>query len=110
MESSGKMSSEKEEKIVASSERSGMTPTPPGTHVPVDSNNKDLDLAFKYINNAKDDDEVIAHDVDLKALRRRIDWRILPVMFLVYAVGFLDKVILNVSHSASLFLFCSLHG
>ncbi|GAO16713.1 hypothetical protein UVI_02002590 [Ustilaginoidea virens] len=33
--------------------------------------------------------------VDLNALRRRIDWHIVPLMFLCYTMQFLDKVILN---------------
>jgi hypothetical protein len=31
-----------------------------------------------------------------RALLRRIDWRILPIMFLTYFLQFLDKVSLNV--------------
>jgi hypothetical protein len=34
---------------------------------------------------------------DDTALLRRVDWRILPVMFLTYFLQFLDKVSLNVS-------------
>ena len=34
---------------------------------------------------------------DDSALLRRIDWRILPIMFLTYFLQFLDKVALNVS-------------
>lgn len=33
---------------------------------------------------------------DDSALLRRIDWRILPIMFLTYFLQFLDKVALNV--------------
>lgn len=33
--------------------------------------------------------------IDLKALRRKIDWRIVPLMFCCYTMQFLDKVILN---------------
>ena len=33
------------------------------------------------------------------ALMRRVDWRILPVMFLTYFLQFLDKLSLNVFHS-----------
>jgi hypothetical protein len=32
----------------------------------------------------------------VKALRRKIDWHIVPVMFCCYTMQFLDKVILNV--------------
>ncbi|KAK0386674.1 hypothetical protein NLU13_6509 [Sarocladium strictum] len=33
--------------------------------------------------------------VDVEALRRRIDWHIVPLMFCCYTLQFLDKVILN---------------
>lgn len=34
----------------------------------------------------------------LKALRRKIDWHIVPIMFCCYAMQLIDKVLLNVSH------------
>jgi hypothetical protein len=37
--------------------------------------------------------------VDLAALRRKIDFRIIPFMFCCYVLQFLDKVMLNVRHS-----------
>ena len=62
---------------------------------------KDLDLAFKYIQNAKQStDEALSENVDLEALRRKIDWRILPVTFLCYTMQFLDKVNINVRQAA----------
>lgn len=65
------------------------------------TDSRDLDLAFKYIQDAKQQDagdgDIAAEDIDLKALRRRIDWRILPIMFLCYTMQFLDKVNINVS-------------
>jgi len=36
-------------------------------------------------------------NVDLNALRRKIDRRLLPYMFCCYVLQFLDKVMLNVS-------------
>lgn len=36
-------------------------------------------------------------NVDLAALRRKIDRRLLPYMFCCYVLQFLDKVMLNVS-------------
>lgn len=36
--------------------------------------------------------------VDLAALRRKIDYRIIPFMFCCYVLQFLDKVMLNVRH------------
>lgn len=40
--------------------------------------------------------------VDINALRRRIDWHIVPLMFFCYTLQFLDKVILNVSSAITL--------
>jgi hypothetical protein len=37
--------------------------------------------------------------VDLRALRRKIDRRLMPYMFCCYILQFLDKVMLNVSLS-----------
>ena len=34
--------------------------------------------------------------VNLRALRRRIDWHILPLAFLCYTMQFIDKVLINV--------------
>jgi hypothetical protein len=36
--------------------------------------------------------------VDLRALRWKIDCRLMPYMFCCYILQFLDKVMLNVSH------------
>ncbi|KAL1610871.1 hypothetical protein SLS59_000508 [Nothophoma quercina] len=38
---------------------------------------------------------VIDFDVDIRRLRRKVDWRIVPLMFGCYTMQFLDKVILN---------------
>jgi hypothetical protein len=38
-----------------------------------------------------------AGSVDITALRRKIDFHIVPLMFCCYTMQFLDKVILNVS-------------
>ena len=38
-------------------------------------------------------------DVNEKALVRRIDYRIVPLMFLCYLMQFLDKVLINVGSS-----------
>lgn len=39
------------------------------------------------------------HDVSQKALVRRIDYRIVPLLFFCYLMQFLDKVMINVSLS-----------
>ncbi|KAL2166170.1 hypothetical protein VTG60DRAFT_3176 [Thermothelomyces hinnuleus] len=55
-----------------------------------------LDSAWKYLDAHRDQNALDAStSIDLKALRRKIDWRIVPLMFLCYTLQFLDKVILN---------------
>ena len=78
-----------------------VSPSPPESPMNTSGDSKDLDLAFKYIQDAKHGaDEALAENVDLRALRRKIDRRILPVMFLCYTMQFLDKVNINVSKAA----------
>ncbi|KAG5988322.1 hypothetical protein E4U43_004786, partial [Claviceps pusilla] len=52
-----------------------------------------VDAAWTFLDHHRDIAGVDA--VDLNALRRRIDWHIVPLMFLCYTMQFLDKVILN---------------
>lgn len=54
-----------------------------------------VDAAWQFLNEHRDAQGVDA--VNLSALRRKIDWHIVPLMFLCYTMQFLDKVILNVS-------------
>ncbi|KAL2158156.1 hypothetical protein VTH06DRAFT_4724 [Thermothelomyces fergusii] len=55
-----------------------------------------LDSAWKYLDAHRDQGGLDAGEsIDLKALRRKIDWRIVPLMFMCYTLQFLDKVILN---------------
>ena len=56
----------------------------------------DVDAAWKFINDHGNADDT----VNLAALRRKIDWHIVPLMFLCYTMQFLDKVILNVRTAA----------
>lgn len=51
------------------------------------------DEAFKYLETHSDQD---VDGVNLTALRRKIDKRIIPFMFCCYTLQFLDKVMLNV--------------
>lgn len=64
------------------------------THVV--ANEKDLDEAYLYMKGHKGEgaDDV---DVDLVKLRRKIDWRIVPIMLAAYTMQFVDKVMINVS-------------
>lgn len=62
---------------------------------------KDFDRAHQFIQNAIDRAET-DEGVDLKALRRRIDWKIVPLMLCCYTIQFVDKVLLNVGDSGEL--------
>jgi hypothetical protein len=49
----------------------------------------------------QEQEAIVDHADDIRteqALLRRIDWRIIPIMFLAYFLQFLDKVVLNVRH------------
>jgi hypothetical protein len=54
----------------------------------------DLDEAFRYLHDHTDAE---SGSVDLAAVRRRIDWKIVPIMFACYVLQFVDKVVINVS-------------
>lgn len=54
----------------------------------------DDSLNFLQQQNIQGNDD---NPIDEKALVRRIDYRIVPLMFCCYLVGFLDKVLINVS-------------
>jgi len=56
---------------------------------------KDADKAYDFLSSIKQSAQA-ADEIDLKRLRRRIDWHIMPCFFLCYTMSFLDKVILNV--------------
>ncbi|GAB7339551.1 hypothetical protein MBLNU457_6161t1 [Dothideomycetes sp. NU457] len=62
-------------------ERTAMVPT-------------DADKAYDFLSNIQQSARG-ADAVDLKSLRRRIDWHLMPWFFLCYTMSFLDKVILN---------------
>ena len=54
---------------------------------------QDLDQAYYYLQKTGASVEI---DVSLRSLRRKIDWRIVPIMFCAYTMQFIDKVLLNV--------------
>ena len=69
---------------------------PPGSEASAripSSTKRDLDRAYYYLEQAGTN---VTHDIDLQALRRKIDWRIVPIMFCAYTMQFIDKVLLNV--------------
>ena len=59
---------------------------------------KDPDQAFRFLQgtNATHHGEGESADA-LAALRRKVDWNIVPVMFCCYTMQFIDKVLINVS-------------
>lgn len=61
-------------------------------------NSDGVDGAWKFLNAHRDAHESVDSSV-ITALRRKIDWRIVPLMFCCYTMQFLDKVIYNVRGS-----------
>ena len=59
-----------------------------------------LDAAWKFLDANRGLDDIQATESELRKLRRKIDWHIVPMMFCCYTMQFLDKVILNVSRPA----------
>lgn len=56
-----------------------------------------VDAAWDFLNANREVEDVHATEAELRSLRRKIDWHIVPIMFCCYTMQFLDKVILNVS-------------
>lgn len=65
-----------------------------GTHAR--TTNTEFDRARQYILDSSVT-EANSSAVDLPAVRSKIDWRIVPIMFCCYTMQFVDKVLLNVS-------------
>ena len=57
---------------------------------------RDLDQAYWYMQEAGSHKDGEAAPHELKTLRKKIDWRIVPIMFCCYTMQFIDKVSLNV--------------
>lgn len=58
-----------------------------------------VDEAWNYLEKHRGDTAAVTEGpgkISLDALRRKIDWHIVPLMFLCYTMQFLDKVLLNV--------------
>jgi hypothetical protein len=62
-------------------------------HEPSGATDKNVDEAWQFLDQHRDAE---CTAIDLKALRRKIDWHIVPLLFCCYTMQFLDKVILNV--------------
>lgn len=72
------------------SDKASATSPAGGVHGGAD---KAIDTALNYTQNARS----IVSSVNEKQLLRKIDWRIIPIMFACYTMQFLDKVLINVS-------------
>ena len=110
-----KQVAQSDEKLVAHADNKQFISTPDAPlsvdsreHHPIDTKNphngitneKDLDRAYLYMNeHATEAETADADAVDLVRLRRKIDWRIVPIMFAAYTMQFIDKVMINVSCS-----------
>ena len=71
------------------------SPSPSTTKVGAAPAISDVDAAWKFLDANRDKTEL--DQVNMAKLRLKIDWHIVPLMFLCYTMQFLDKVILNVS-------------
>ena len=67
--------------------------TPEKGNTEHDAQGRDLDKAYWYV---QEHDTSQWSVLELKALRRKIDWWIVPIMFCCYTMQFIDKVLLNV--------------
>lgn len=65
------------------------------------TSNPAMDKAFVFIAQNREA-EPEASNVDLKALRRRVDLHLVPIMFMCFVAQFLDKVLLNYAAVMSL--------
>lgn len=59
----------------------------------------DLDKAYNFIQNVNNAGDIDTDSVDIKAIRRRVDFRLIPIMLLCYIMQTLDKVNINVCSS-----------
>lgn len=67
----------------------------PENVVPARPAGSDMDKAWKFLQSVGSIDESEVSNVNLSSLRRKVDWRIVPLMFCCYTLQFLDKVIYN---------------
>ena len=68
------------------------------SHSTTGSHPRDLDQAYYYLQKTGANVEA---EVNLRSLRRKIDWKIVPIMFCAYTMQFIDKVLLNVRRELS---------
>lgn len=66
-----------------------------GSPQPAVGKDEDVDEAYVFLASTRTDGE-IAEGKTWNALRRKIDWRIVPIMSLCYTMNFIDKISFNV--------------
>ena len=57
---------------------------------------EDPDQAYSFLTKIGASNAALS-ETSFVALQRKVDWRIVPIMFLCYTMQFIDKVSLNVS-------------
>ncbi|KAK6992794.1 major facilitator superfamily domain-containing protein [Favolaschia claudopus] len=57
------------------------------------SSNENIDKAWNFVEQHHDADALLS--VDIASVQRKVDWHIVPIMFLCYTMQFLDKVAIN---------------
>lgn len=77
--------------VVASEKVDSASSDNPETPV-VHSDSEDYDDALQYLHAHTD---AVTDSIDLRRLRHKIDWHILPLMFACYVLQFIDKVVIN---------------
>lgn len=65
---------------------------------------KDPDQAYRFLHQIGAEHGGGESTAGLTALRRRIDWHIVPLMFCCYTMQFIDKVLLNVREASAILL------
>ncbi|KAK8210364.1 hypothetical protein M8818_003534 [Zalaria obscura] len=79
-------------------------PSRPTIHTNAMPNRDTKDNALIFLESHKDETGINLSQNEgfTRSLRRRIDMRVMPFLCLCYTVNFLDKVLLNVSHTSKM--------
>ena len=64
----------------------------PGVHIE-DLRKQSLDEAYDFIQTH--DTHVAYDEAALKRLRKKIDWKVVPILYLIFGIQFLDKYLMN---------------
>lgn len=67
-------------------------------------NRKDVDDAWAFLESHGAPSHV-ANEKDLKAIRRKVDLALLPLLLAAYTLQFIDKALLNVCHCVPLVVY-----